>query len=129
MKGAHQYVSLVTGTFRASNTAESIGQAVNKGEAVERAWGGALPGSHTWREVRAVFNQFPKTELFYADVSDLKPAIDRVWDDTIASIKADLAEWLRHMQDPEEMPWVPEAYGEKGPEFVQKLRTKLGLGG
>ncbi len=39
---------------------------------------GVLPGSHTWREIRAVFNQFPKTELFYADVSDLKPVIDRI---------------------------------------------------
>jgi glutamate dehydrogenase len=39
---------------------------------------GVLPGSHTWREIRAVFNQFPKTELFYADVAALKPVIDRV---------------------------------------------------
>ncbi|MFN8091444.1 MAG: NAD-glutamate dehydrogenase [Vicinamibacteria bacterium] len=39
---------------------------------------GVLPGSHTWREIRAVFNQFPKTELFYADVAALKPVIDRL---------------------------------------------------
>ncbi len=39
---------------------------------------GVLPGSHTWREIRATFNQFPKTELFYADVRDLKPVIDRI---------------------------------------------------
>ena len=39
---------------------------------------GVLPGSHTWREIRATFNQFPKTELFYAAVTDLKPVIDRI---------------------------------------------------
>jgi glutamate dehydrogenase len=39
---------------------------------------GVLPGSHTWRETRAVFNQFPKTELFYADVAALKPVVDRL---------------------------------------------------
>ncbi|HVO12115.1 MAG TPA: NAD-glutamate dehydrogenase domain-containing protein [Vicinamibacteria bacterium] len=39
---------------------------------------GVLPGSHTWREIRAVFNQFPKTELFYADVADLQTVIERV---------------------------------------------------
>jgi glutamate dehydrogenase len=39
---------------------------------------GAPRGSHTWREIRAVFNQFPKPELFYAGVADLKPLIDRI---------------------------------------------------
>ncbi len=39
---------------------------------------GVLPGSHTWREIRATFNQFPKTELFYAEVGDLKSVIDRL---------------------------------------------------
>ncbi len=42
------------------------------------AHSGVLPGSHTWREIRATFNQFPKTELFYADVVDLKQVIDRI---------------------------------------------------
>jgi glutamate dehydrogenase len=39
---------------------------------------GVLPGSHVWREIRATFNQFPKTELFYADVADLGRIIDRI---------------------------------------------------
>jgi len=39
---------------------------------------GAVPQSHVWREVRSTFNQFPKTELFYADVADLKSIIDRI---------------------------------------------------
>jgi glutamate dehydrogenase len=39
---------------------------------------GVLPGSHTWREIRATFNQFPKPELFYANVADLKQVIDRI---------------------------------------------------
>lgn len=30
---------------------------------------------------------------------DLSPAIDRVWDDGIASVRADLREWLRRAQD------------------------------
>ncbi len=38
----------------------------------------ASPNSHAWREIRAAFNQFPKTELFYADVRDLKQIIDRI---------------------------------------------------
>ena len=38
----------------------------------------ASPNSHAWREIRAAFNQFPKTELFYADVRDLKEIIDRI---------------------------------------------------
>jgi glutamate dehydrogenase len=38
----------------------------------------ASPNSHTWREIRASFNQFPKTELFYADARDLKQIIDRI---------------------------------------------------
>jgi len=38
----------------------------------------AIPNSHSWREIRAAFNSFPKTELFYADVRDLKQIIDRI---------------------------------------------------
>src|SRR5262245_48867866 len=38
----------------------------------------ANPNSHTWREIRAAFNNFPKTELFYADVTDLKQIIHRI---------------------------------------------------
>ena len=38
----------------------------------------AMPSSHAWREIRAAFNSFPKTELFYADVRDLKQIIDRI---------------------------------------------------
>ena len=39
---------------------------------------GAIPNSHVWREIRATFNHFPKTELFYADAADLKRIIDRI---------------------------------------------------
>src|SRR5260221_1157493 len=38
----------------------------------------APQNSHAWREIRAAFNSFPKTELFYADVKDLKQIIDRI---------------------------------------------------
>jgi len=39
---------------------------------------------------------------------DLKPAIPRVWEDGVARIRADLAEWLRRMAgDEEERGWVP----------------------
>jgi glutamate dehydrogenase len=38
----------------------------------------ALPNSYAWREIRAAFNSFPKTELFYADARDLQQIIDRI---------------------------------------------------
>ena len=38
----------------------------------------ALPNSHAWREIRAAFNRFPKTELFYAEALDLKRIIDQI---------------------------------------------------
>jgi glutamate dehydrogenase len=38
----------------------------------------AIPNSHAWRETRAAFNRFPKTELFYADAADLKAIIDQI---------------------------------------------------
>ncbi len=39
---------------------------------------GAIPSSHVWRETRATFNHFPKTDLFYADASDLERIIERI---------------------------------------------------
>ncbi len=39
---------------------------------------GAIPGSHVWRETRATFNHFPKTDLFYADSADLERIIQRI---------------------------------------------------
>ncbi len=36
---------------------------------------GAIPSSHVWRETRATFNNFPKTDLFYAGVDDLERVI------------------------------------------------------
>ena len=39
---------------------------------------GALPNSHAYREIRAIFNHFPKRELFYADVGALKTIIDQM---------------------------------------------------
>jgi glutamate dehydrogenase len=38
----------------------------------------AIPNSYAWREIRAAFNSFPKTELFYADARDLQQIIDRI---------------------------------------------------
>ncbi|MPY90886.1 MAG: hypothetical protein GEU99_23600 [Luteitalea sp.] len=37
---------------------------------------GARPNSHAFRETRAIFNHFPKRELFYATTADLKQIID-----------------------------------------------------
>ena len=49
---------------------------------------GALPNSHAYREIRAIFNHFPKREVLYADAPALKTIIDRmvfmVGDDEIA---------------------------------------------
>jgi glutamate dehydrogenase len=39
---------------------------------------GAIPGSHVWRETRATFNHFPKTDLFYAGAGDLERVIQRI---------------------------------------------------
>jgi glutamate dehydrogenase len=39
---------------------------------------GAIAASHVWRETRATFNHFPKTDLFYADASDLERIIQRI---------------------------------------------------
>jgi glutamate dehydrogenase len=39
---------------------------------------GALPSSHVWRETRATFNHFPKTDLFYADAADLERIIRQI---------------------------------------------------
>jgi glutamate dehydrogenase len=39
---------------------------------------GAIPGSHVWRETRATFNHFPKTDLFYTGVDDLERVIQRI---------------------------------------------------
>ena len=36
---------------------------------------GAIPGSHVWRETRSTFNNFSKTDLFYAEVDDLERVI------------------------------------------------------
>ncbi len=39
---------------------------------------GAIPSSHVWRETRATFNHFPKTDLFYAGTADLERIIQRI---------------------------------------------------
>jgi CRISPR/Cas system-associated exonuclease Cas4 (RecB family) len=39
---------------------------------------------------------------------DLSPAIERVWDDGVASIKADLVEWMRLGQD--DLAWTPDKF-------------------
>jgi glutamate dehydrogenase len=42
------------------------------------AHSGATPGSHAYREIRALFNRFPQRELFYADAASLGDLIQRV---------------------------------------------------
>ena len=42
------------------------------------AHSGDLPNSHAYREIRALFNRFPKRELFYASAPGLKDIIDRI---------------------------------------------------
>ncbi len=42
------------------------------------AQSGAMPGSHAYREIRALFNRFPHRELFYANAASLKDVIERV---------------------------------------------------
>jgi len=42
------------------------------------AHSGALTNSHAYREIRALFNRFPKRELFYADVESLREIFDRI---------------------------------------------------
>ncbi|HEX4450438.1 MAG TPA: PD-(D/E)XK nuclease family protein [Kofleriaceae bacterium] len=50
---------------------------------------------------------------------DLAPAIERVWADGIASIRADLREWLRRMA--EDLDWTPRRF-----ELAFGLAQKLG---
>ncbi len=38
----------------------------------------SAPKSHAYREMRGLFNRFPKRELFYADAQSLKEIIDRI---------------------------------------------------
>jgi glutamate dehydrogenase len=42
------------------------------------AHSGALPNSHAHREMRAIFNYFPKRELFYADAASLQRTIEQM---------------------------------------------------
>ncbi len=39
---------------------------------------GALPKSYAHREIRALFNRFPRRELFYSEAPSLKEIIDRI---------------------------------------------------
>jgi glutamate dehydrogenase len=39
---------------------------------------GAARNSHAYRETRAIFNRFPKRELFYADEASIKDILDRM---------------------------------------------------
>ncbi len=38
----------------------------------------AAPMSHAFRQIRALFNRFPRRELFYASAPELKPFLDQV---------------------------------------------------
>ena len=42
---------------------------------------GAAQKSYAYREIRALFNRFPKRELFYADSQSLKDVIERILHD------------------------------------------------
>ena len=42
------------------------------------AHSGALPNSYAYREIRGLFNRFPKRELLYADAGSLKEVVDRI---------------------------------------------------
>ncbi|MGH7320145.1 MAG: NAD-glutamate dehydrogenase domain-containing protein, partial [Candidatus Rokuibacteriota bacterium] len=57
------------------------------------AHSGAMTNSYAYREIRALFNRFPKRELFYGDVQSLKEIIDRIismtGDDEIAVHRRD----------------------------------------
>jgi CRISPR/Cas system-associated exonuclease Cas4 (RecB family) len=60
-----------------------------------------------YREARVVLDEATAVVASQFE-DDLKPAIPRVWEDGIARIRADLAEWLRRMAgDEEERGWVP----------------------
>ncbi|HSF16893.1 MAG TPA: NAD-glutamate dehydrogenase domain-containing protein [Vicinamibacteria bacterium] len=39
---------------------------------------GAAPMSYAYRQTRALFDKFPRRELFYASVAELKPFMDRI---------------------------------------------------
>ncbi|HET7293194.1 MAG TPA: NAD-glutamate dehydrogenase domain-containing protein [Vicinamibacteria bacterium] len=62
------------------------------------AQSGAMPKSHAYREIRALFNRFPQRELLYADASSLK----------------DLVERLAHMTSDEEV----VVHSRRGPGYV-----------
>ncbi len=38
----------------------------------------AAPMSHAFRQIRALFNRFPRRELFYASATELKPFLDQI---------------------------------------------------
>ena len=69
---------------------------------------GALPVRHTTLEsARARLDDVvDRVAARYRDT--LYPAIDRVWNDGIESIRADLREWLRRMAD--DVTWTPRRF-------------------
>jgi ATP-dependent helicase/nuclease subunit B len=66
---------------------------------------------------------------------DLSPAIERVWDDGIASVRADLREWLRRAADaPGWMPWrfelsfgLPERHARDPASRAEPVALDCGL--
>lgn len=71
---------------------------------------GMLPlAPHKYAEVRDLLENGVVEEIAAKYKDRLFPAIDRVWDDSIAQIKADLREWLRRACEDTE--WTP-AYFE-----------------
>jgi glutamate dehydrogenase len=73
-------VTLLLGRFARGAFAQRADRIPILREKEERLLGrcGAVPASHVWRETRATFNHFPKTDLFYASADDLERIIQRI---------------------------------------------------
>ncbi len=84
-------MTLVIGRFAKSAFAAKAQHIPLLGEKLDFILGtsGLSTNSHAYREARAIFNHFPKRELFYATAADLKAIIEQmvhmVGDDEIAA--------------------------------------------
>ncbi|HEY1956274.1 MAG TPA: PD-(D/E)XK nuclease family protein [Polyangiaceae bacterium] len=70
-----------------------------------------LPVTHANLPAARAVLERATTEVAARYADDLKPAIPRVWDDGIARIRADLAEWLRRLTtEDSEVGWTPTSF-------------------
>ncbi len=78
--GSFLGATLLLGRFSQSALAARPGDIPLLKEKLEwlLAQSGDVVDSHVYREIRALFNRFPKRELLYADVASLKELIDRI---------------------------------------------------